>query len=87
MSDIRTPPPSKEYRDNFDRIFGWKCRRCLTTNPPDTEACRDCKQPPALQFCAHCGAGLGENFRAGEGTCEKCDPGGERGFNGYVNTK
>ena len=64
MSDIRTPPPSKEYRDNFDAIFR-----------------------PKAEFCKHCGAGLGEHFREGEGTCEKCDPDGTRGFNGYVNTK
>jgi len=29
-----------------------------------------------LQFCPHCGAGIGKYRREGEGTCPKCDPQG-----------
>ena len=29
---------------------------------------------PIPQFCEHCGAGLGQYRRAGEGTCPECDP-------------
>lgn len=33
------------------------------------------------EFCPHCGAGIGQHRRDGEGTCEKCDPEG-KGFQG-----
>ena len=38
------------------------------------------------EFCRYCGAGIGEHFREGEGTCLMCDPpdaeGKTRGFQG-----
>lgn len=33
------------------------------------------------EFCVHCGAGVGEHRREGEGTCPECDPEG-LGFQG-----
>jgi hypothetical protein len=40
------------------------------------------KKEVVREFCQYCGAGLGEHFREGEGTCRICDPGGKRGFQG-----
>jgi len=40
------------------------------------------KEEVKREFCKYCGAGLGEHFREGEGTCRICDPKGERGFQG-----
>lgn len=46
---------------------------------------------PKREFCEHCGAGIGEHFREGEGTCEKCDPpdaeGRTRGYQGGVHKR
>jgi len=28
-----------------------------------------------LEFCSHCGAGVGKHLREGEGTCPQCDQG------------
>ncbi len=45
---------------------------------PTTQAYRDgwdrMHAPKEREFCVHCGAGVGEHRREGEGTCPKCDP-------------
>lgn len=65
--------------------------KSVTTNAGMVYACEVCsnhwfraygddERPEAPtskpQFCRHCGAGVGEHRRPGEGTCEKCDPEG-----------
>lgn len=80
--NIWSRPNSKAYRDRFNETFGWKCKRCGTSNDPKAEACYDCKNPKSknYEFCVHCGAGIGEHRREGEGTCPECDPTIPQGF-------
>ncbi len=75
--NIRSRPTTQAYRDRWLETFGWKCNRCGTTNHPDAEVCHDCKKArleAIREFCKHCGAGVGEHRREGEGTCPECDP-------------
>jgi len=49
--DVRSKVPSKEYKDNYDRIFRKEsdhsviCAQCGTLNKPSDFVCSNCGSP------------------------------------------